>query len=362
MSKDEEYVYQYPSNLEQEAQALFWNHKSLIVIIFGVLFAVFILINFGSLVPGIAVALYALFTAKLPDEDMYRISDYFTIVINFVFSPKIWQYFPGEFKDELLVIEDGAERISHTRKNAKKKEKHVNKPKKRVVSKEQIKRDKIKELERKRKHEMSTDENGNKIKKSPLAMFAPLIIVLVVGIICIFAFVVRPKITAQYANNNANITINYSDSTDIAWFSGTIDPLNYVVDTDGSTVTANPSEIDSTKLGSVTVTYTVTDSEGNTKDFTREYNVVDLDLPIITLKSNEITIQKGSSFDAKSNIDSVVDKVDGALSYADQTTFKAYTITSNVDTDTIGDYKVEISAIDSNGNESTASYSVSVTE
>ncbi len=171
----------------------------------------------------------------------------------------------------------------------------------------------------------------------------------------------RPIITEKYGNHNENITINYLNDTDIPWYSGTVDPLTYVSNTDG-TVTCDPSEIDSTKLGSVTVTYTVTDSDGNTKDFTREYNVVDTDSPIITLKSKDVTIQKGASFDPTSNIESVVDKVDGGLTLANEATFKSYTITSNVDTDTIGDYTVSISAIDSNGNETTDSYSVSVVE
>lgn len=355
-TNNEEYTYQYPNNLEEKAVVMWWTYNAFIVIIFGGLIGVFAFFTFGSIVPGIACAIYALFTAKLT-SDMPTIMDYIVMVINYVFSPRVWQYVPGESTDELIVSETNTQRVYQ--KERKKKTKSKSKKKKELTIEEQRK-EKVRQMSKQRKKKMAEKEDGEK-RESALKLYAPLIIVGIAGVLALGWFFGRPIITEKYGNHNENITINYLNDTDIPWYSGTVDPLTYVSNTDG-TVTCDPSEIDSTKLGSVTVTYTVTDSDGNTKDFTREYNVVDTDSPIITLKSKDVTIQKGTSFDPTSNIESVVDKVDGGLTLANEATFKSYTITSNVDTDTVGDYTVSISAIDSNGNETTDSYSVSVVE
>lgn len=161
----------------------------------------------------------------------------------------------------------------------------------------------------------------------------------------------------------ANITLKFTSNVDavIEWGSnaGTIDAKDFIVSNDLD-VTASPSTIDTTKVGETLITYTVTDKEGNEKEFEKTFTIEDTQLPIISFYSESVTVTKDSEFNPTSNISSVMDPNGGNL-YKDAET-GGYTVESNVDTSIPGTYEVKVIATDVNGNQTENAYSVTVTE
>lgn len=161
----------------------------------------------------------------------------------------------------------------------------------------------------------------------------------------------------------ANITLKFTSNVDavIEWGSnaGTIDAKDFIVSNDLD-VTASPSTIDTTKVGETVITYTVTDKDGNEKEFEKTFTIEDTQLPIISFYSESVTVTKDSEFNPTSNISSVMDPNGGNL-YKDAET-GGYTVESNVDTSIPGTYEVKVIATDVNGNQTENAYSVTVTE
>ena len=148
-----------------------------------------------------------------------------------------------------------------------------------------------------------------------------------------------------------------------------------LVDTHYGDVTCKPKKIDTSKVGTQKIVYTVTmkDSYQETvsRKFTLRVTVHDTQSPTITLVDSKVTITEGDTFDAKENVSSVNDPVDGELTYVEQEPEKEntsapyysegwYTIENTVDTEKPGSYSVRIKACDKNGNASDIAYSVTV--
>ena len=109
-------------------------------------------------------------------------------------------------------------------------------------------------------------------------------------------------------------------------------------------VTVN--NVDTSVIGSYTVTYNVTDSSGNAaSEVTRTVNVTDTTVPVITLVGDaEITVEVGSTYTDLGATAS--DNYDGDIT-ADIVTV------NNVDTSVIGTYTVTYNVTDSSGNDAT---------
>lgn len=167
---------------------------------------------------------------------------------------------------------------------------------------------------------------------------------------------------------------NLVDPTIFEYGSEANDPMD-LVDTHYGEVTCNPTKIDTSKVGSQTITYTTSMkdsySQEVTRDFTLEITVHDTQSPTIEFNESSITMIEEEEFDSKSNIKSVTDVVDGELEYVEEEPEKEnknapfytkgwYTITSDVDTDTPGSYTVRVKACDINGNSSELAYTVIV--
>ncbi len=117
-------------------------------------------------------------------------------------------------------------------------------------------------------------------------------------------------------------------------------------------VTVNP--VDTSTLGSYTVTYNVTDSQGHpATEVTRTVNVIDTTPPVITLiGANPQIIEVGSPYVELGATAS--DAHDGNLSAA------IVINAAGVDTTTLGTYSVVYSVADSSGNITTANRTVQV--
>lgn len=126
-----------------------------------------------------------------------------------------------------------------------------------------------------------------------------------------------------------------------------------VTDNSGAALTATISgSVDTTKLGTYTVTYTATDASGNTGTVTRTVNVVDTTKPIVTLTgAATITLTVGDTY---TELGATV--TDNSLEAI------AAVITGTVDTTTAGTYTVTYTATDASGNTATVTRTVNVVE
>ncbi|WP_049669762.1 immunoglobulin-like domain-containing protein [Bacillus sp. FJAT-27916] len=159
---------------------------------------------------------------------------------------------------------------------------------------------------------------------------------------------IKPKITGA-----GNTTVNYDDS-----FIDAFDPKKGVKATDNvdGTIT-NQMKITGTvntmKIGTYKLTYTVKDKTGNQTSVTRIVKVVDKVSPKITGASNT-TINYGSSFDPMKGIK--------ATDYIDGTITDRVTITGTVNTDKIGTYKLTYTVKDKSGNQASVTRTVNVVD
>ncbi|MBC2190464.1 immunoglobulin-like domain-containing protein [Listeria booriae] len=120
--------------------------------------------------------------------------------------------------------------------------------------------------------------------------------------------------------------------------------------TDKVSVTAN--DVDTSAVGTYHVTYSVTDSDGNTTTKTITVTVTSNDAPVIV--ASDQTIKKGKAFDVMAGV-SASDLEDGDVT-------GGITVTANdVDTNTVGTYHVTYSVTDSDGNTTTKTITVTIT-
>lgn len=123
------------------------------------------------------------------------------------------------------------------------------------------------------------------------------------------------------------------------------------------------THIDTTKLGEHKVLY-VLKKDGVEKEIYTTINVVDTKGPEIKFKKDNITIYLGNDYDITSNIESVIDEVDGKLEYKkdniQENDKSYYTIETDFNKDKQGDYNVNVIAVDREGNKSENKYTITV--
>ena len=117
---------------------------------------------------------------------------------------------------------------------------------------------------------------------------------------------------------------------------------------------ATNNNVDSNTVGSYTVTYTVSDSSGNTATASRTVNVVDTTAPVITISgANPVDVDLGTTYNDAGA--SATDANDGDLT-------SSITVSSNVDTNTVGTYTVTYTVSDAAGNQATETRTVNVVD
>ena len=136
-------------------------------------------------------------------------------------------------------------------------------------------------------------------------------------------------------NGNASITIekgstyNEQDAT-----------------SDGGESVTISGTVDVNTVGTYIITYSATDTAGNTGTATRTVTVEDTTAPVVTLNGNaSITIEKGSTYNEQDATS------DGG---------ESVTISGTVDVNTVGTYIITYSATDTAGNTGTATRTVTV--
>ena len=123
-------------------------------------------------------------------------------------------------------------------------------------------------------------------------------------------------------------------------------------ETDTAPTVTTSGTVDTSSPGTYTVTYTCTDSSGNSSTATREVTVVDTTDPVITLNGpSTLTIQAGSTYEDA-----------GAACTDDTDITPTVTTSGTVDTSSPGTYTVTYACTDSSGNGSTISRTVTVVD
>ncbi len=124
--------------------------------------------------------------------------------------------------------------------------------------------------------------------------------------------------------------------------------------------------VDTSTAGSypVTVTLQKETARGDvvTRSFPATIEVVDNSVPEIVLKEDTLEIQKGSELDLQANIQSVTDGKDGDLAYAETETPGCYTIETDTDPETAGEYTASVTALDQDGHRVTEEFRIVVTD
>lgn len=141
------------------------------------------------------------------------------------------------------------------------------------------------------------------------------------------------------------ITLNGEATLNVEAGSTFTDPgATFTDNLDGTGDALVQGSVDTSALGSYTLTYTYTDNQGNAATpVTRTVNVVDTTAPVITVTDATLTIEVGSTFTAPTATAS--DNLDSDASVA---------ATGSVDVNTVGSYTLTYTHSDSEGNAATA--------
>lgn len=131
--------------------------------------------------------------------------------------------------------------------------------------------------------------------------------------------------------------------------------------------TAYPTNIDTSRVGEIEVTYTVTNKKsGEKKKLTAKFEVVNSQAPAFKTTASSKEIKLGDEFDPKTLV-----KNDGGCKQVDEEPNKNedgtydeawYTVTSNVKTDKVGTYSVKFHAVGTNGTSSDTKVTITVSE
>ncbi|WP_295089346.1 NlpC/P60 family protein [uncultured Catenibacterium sp.] len=163
-----------------------------------------------------------------------------------------------------------------------------------------------------------------------------------------FTFNVGDTIAPEMNLKNGNITVNYGDGFDIHNYVDIKDnyDVNPTVTVEGNVDTRNMTDAQPIKV-------TATDISGNQTSNDYEVRVADIAGPAITLKSDNVDVKYGTSFDPKSNLASAIDNLDGDVTGKVE-------ITGTVNTNKAGAYRVYYRVTDNAGNRSEISAKINV--
>ena len=157
-----------------------------------------------------------------------------------------------------------------------------------------------------------------------------------------------PVITTVSKSNGYVIDVNVNGSADFT---------KYIKATDNVDGNVTPfieasKKLDTSKLGSQTIEFSVSDNVGNTTNETYEFYVSDKVAPTISLKSKTVTVDYGSSFHYN-DYAKVTDNFDKSVDVD---------VKGSVNTKEIGSTALDITATDQSGNQSKNSLTVKVAD
>ena len=313
--------YAYPNNLSAKPLIFLWYTGDITILMIGTLLAVISIFQSGNPFMAVLTVGYGILTARF-DADARPAIEYFKDTVAYLTKPQIWMY------DYSMG--------NKTKGSASEKD---------VVQSMQ-----------------TGNSNGDNNLKKLIFLLAACALVIVA---LVFYAVNSGKNNQDAADEQASekLKLDFTDNSDqikLEWYSESPDLLSYIKSAEGSTVTVTPETLDTKQTGETEITYTVSDTEGHTKNYKKVFVVEDNQYPEINFSEPLVTISAGSEFDARKNISSVIDPIEGDLKYSETSDYSHYTVTSDVNTTMAGTYEVTVSALDANGNKTDGSYSVIV--
>lgn len=158
-----------------------------------------------------------------------------------------------------------------------------------------------------------------------------------------------------------SISLSATNVAVIEYGTANYDVEKFVKKVEGDIVSVK-NDIDSHKVGMHEVVFVV-EKNGILKEIPLEVEVKDTNAPVIEINSDSITIKQGESVNIFDNIKSVIDAVDGKIEFSsnsDNSAVNYYTVEANIDVNKVGNYPVNIIALDKNGNSSEKEFTVIV--
>ena len=160
-----------------------------------------------------------------------------------------------------------------------------------------------------------------------------------------------------------SLSMTYMVAPKLEYGEATWDPASLIWDHTGE-LTVMCDEVNQMEPGVHILKYRLTDHDSFGEEvnryFYRTVEVKDTVAPEIKLKKKEVSVIIGNGYNLKDNIESVTDPVDGDLEYSKELSEGHYIVTGSVNVNSIGTYNVKVTAMDSNGNQTTRDYKVSV--
>ena len=159
-----------------------------------------------------------------------------------------------------------------------------------------------------------------------------------------------------------SLDMSFLSARVLEYGSSNYDVREFIDNIDTGVIKSYDKNVDTSTIGTQHVTFEIGKNDV-TKEFAMAIEVVDTKKPIIEFNSDTVTFYTGTKYDVKSNVKSVRDEVDGDIDYSSEDKKEKkdyYTISSNLNTNKAGNYTVEVTAYDKNGNETKASYKITV--
>ena len=158
-----------------------------------------------------------------------------------------------------------------------------------------------------------------------------------------------------------SISLSATNVAVIEYGTANYDVEKFVKKVEGDIVSVK-NDIDSHKVGMHEVVFVV-EKNGILKEIPLEVEVKDTNAPVIEINSDSITIKQGESVNIFDNIKSVIDAVDGKIEFSsnsDNSAVNYYSVEANIDVNKVGNYPVNVIALDKNGNSSEKEFTVIV--
>lgn len=165
-----------------------------------------------------------------------------------------------------------------------------------------------------------------------------------------------------YTYNSIKVVVK--DNVAIEYGSANYNLSDLIKKVDGEIISVK-NDIDTSIVGEQEVVVEVK-KDNIVKEVPIVLNVVDTVAPVIKVKEGTISITEGDDYDLTSNIESIIDAVDGDISYNGEVSEDSifyYNFSYNADEiNNVGEHEITVNAKDKNGNVSTEKFTLVVEE
>lgn len=160
-----------------------------------------------------------------------------------------------------------------------------------------------------------------------------------------------------------SIKVVTKKSATVEYGSANYDIKELVKEVEGEIISVK-KDIDTSVIGEQEVILEVKKS-GVIKEVPVKVSVIDTVAPVVKIKEEKITVVKGEEIDLLSNVESVIDEIDGEIAFSDNTTLENsnyYSLNYEDNLTDTGIHNIVVTAYDKSGNISTLTFVLEVVE